>query len=106
MTLENKQYVNWAIENIPKLKIINNSIIDNEEHYCYVINNFFKAWGHQMIHNYSSLKKITMQNRFSKVRLCNVGESEVQCLQNIEKHGTIIPENINLIETMVVEIIK
>jgi predicted SAM-dependent methyltransferase len=106
MALENKQYVNWAIENIPKLKIINNSIIDHEEYYCYVINNFFKAWGHQMIHNYSSLKKIAIQNRFSKVRLCNVGQSEVQCLQNIEKHGTIIPENINLMETMVVEIIN
>ncbi len=105
-TTENKQYVNWAVENIPGLTIINNSIIDTEEHYCYVINNFFKAWGHQMIHNYSSLKKIGMQNRFSQVRLCNVGESKVLCLQNIEKHGAIIPVNMNLLETMVVEMIK
>jgi predicted SAM-dependent methyltransferase len=106
MTLENRQYVNWAVDNIPNLGIISNSIIDIEEHYCYVINNFFKAWGHQMIHNYSSLKKMAMQNRFSDFRLSSVNKSEVLYLQNIENHGTIIPENMNIIETMVVEIIK
>lgn len=105
-TLENKQYVNWAVENIPNLEAVNNSIIDIEEHYCYVINNFFKAWGHQMIHNYSSIKKLALQCGYAQVRQCNVGESDVPLLRNIEKHGTIIPININLIETMVIEIIK
>lgn len=105
-TLENKHYVKWAVENIPNLKIVNNSIIDIEEHYNYVINNFFKAWGHQMIHNYASIEKLALQCGYSQVIKCTVGESNYEMLRNIEKHGTIIPEEINLIETMVVEIIK
>jgi predicted SAM-dependent methyltransferase len=105
-TLENKQYVNWAVENIPNLRIVNNLIINSEEHYNYVINNFFKAWGHQMIHNYSSIEKLALQCGYSQAENCNVGESSYEMLRNIEKHGTIIPEEINLIETMVVEIVK
>jgi predicted SAM-dependent methyltransferase len=105
-TIENKRYVNWAVENIPNLKIVNNSIIDIEGHYNYVINNFFKAWGHQMIHNYASIEKLALQCGYSQVENCNVGESSYEMLKNIEKHGTIIPEEINLIETMVVELVK
>ncbi|WP_165930230.1 class I SAM-dependent methyltransferase [Flavobacterium ranwuense] len=105
-TQENKHYVNWAVENIPNLRIVNNSIVDIEEQYCYVINNFFKAWGHQMIHNYTSIEKLALQCGYSQVINCNVGESNYEMLRNIEKHGAIIPEEINLIETMVVEIVK
>lgn len=105
-TAKNKHYVEWAVNNIPNLKIVNNTIIDVEEHHNYVINNFFKAWGHQLIHNYSSIKKLALQCGYTHIRQCNVGESEVSYLRDIEKHGTIIPNNINLIETMVVEIIK
>lgn len=105
-TLENKHYVNWAVKNIPNLRTVNNLIINNEEHYNYVINNFFKAWGHQMIHNYASIEKLALQCGYSQVINCNVGESKYEMLRNIEKHGTIIPEEINLIETMVIEIVK
>lgn len=104
--LENKQYVNWAVENIPNLKIVNNLNISDEEHYVYVINNFFKASGHQMIHNYDSISKLALQCGYSQIKQCEVSESEVSFLKNIEKHGTIIPQKINLIETMVVEITK
>lgn len=104
--LENIEYVDWAINNIPHLKEVKNSIVDNEEYYVYVINNFFKAWGHQQIHNFPSLTKLALQCKYSKARRCNVGESEVFALQNIEKHGTVIPEKINLFESMVIEIIK
>lgn len=105
-TLENRKYVNWAVKNIPNLNVVNNTIADIEEHYCYVINNFFKAWGHQMIHNYDSISKLALQCGYSQIIQCKVGESEVLFLQNIEKHGTIIPKEINLLETMVVEIKK
>lgn len=103
---ENIEYVHWAVKNIPLLKIVETSIIHKEEHYVYVINNFFKAWGHQMIHNYSSLRKLVLQFNFSETRECAVGRSEFEILRNIEKHGTIIPEVYNLKETMVLEIVK
>lgn len=103
---ENIDYVDWAIKNIPHLKGVKNTVIDKDQHYIYVINNFFKAWGHQVIHNVESLSKLAMQCHFSQVRECAVGESEVSIFKNIEKHGTVLPERINLMETMVVEIIK
>lgn len=105
-TTKHLDYVEYAIHSSSYLQPVKNFIINTEEHHNYVINNFFKAWGHQMIHNFSSIKKLAMQCNYTSVRECNVGESEVSFLQNIEKHGTIIPERINLIETMIVEIIK
>lgn len=103
---ESKHYVDWAVKNIPHLKSVKNLVVNDQEHYVYVINNFFKAWGHQVIHNFDSLSKLALQCNFSQVRECAVGESEVTIFKNIEKHGTILPERINLMETMVVEIIK
>ena len=105
-SIDHIAYVEYAINSSPYLNSVKTSVVDKEEHYNYVINNFFKAWGHQMIHNFSSIKKLARQCNFTSVRKCEVGESEVLFLRNIEKHGTIIPVKINLIETMVVEIIK
>jgi predicted SAM-dependent methyltransferase len=103
---ESEHYVDWAVKNIPHLKAVKKMVVDDEEHYIYVINNFFKAWGHQVIHNVESISKLAMQCHFSQVRECAVGVSEVSIFKNIEKHGTILPERINLMETMVVEIMK
>jgi SAM-dependent methyltransferase len=103
---ENRDYVDWAVKFVPHLKAVKNLVVDDEAHYVYVINNFFKAWGHQVIHNVDSISKLALQCNFSQVRECVVGESEVSIFKNIEKHGTILPERINLMETMVVEIVK
>lgn len=103
--LQNKNYVDWAIRNIPNLRKVNDTV-NIEDYHNYVINNFFKDWGHQMIHDFTSLKKLALQCGYSEVRECKVGESGYPHLINIEKHGTVIPPGINLIETMVLEIIK
>ena len=105
-TQESRYYVDYYVSCFPQFKEVNKIVIDKNEHYNYVINNFFKAWGHQMIHNFSSIKKLALQCDFAQVRQTKVGESEISFLQNIERHGTIIPERINEIETMVIEIIK
>jgi predicted SAM-dependent methyltransferase len=103
---ENLDYVDWYVQNMPHLKSVKNLVIDKDQHYIYAINNFFKAWGHQVIHNVSSISKLALQCNFSQIRECAVGQSEVPVFKNIEKHGTVIPERINIMETMVVEIIK
>lgn len=99
-------YVDHYVSSYPCFKSVRESINDRDQHYIYVINNFFKAWGHQMIHDFSSIEKLAMQCNYSSIRKCKVGESEISFLQNIEKHGTVMPERINFIETMVVEIMK
>lgn len=105
-TIEHLDYVDYYINASPYLKSVREFVVAKKEHHNYVVNNFFKAWGHQMIHDFSSLKELAIQCNYTSVRECKVGESEVSFLQDIEKHGTIIPERINLIETMIVEIIK
>lgn len=99
-------YVDHYISSYPCFKSVRESIKDKDQHYIYIINNFFKAWGHQMIHDFSSIEKLALQCNYSSIRKCKVGESEISFLKNIEKHGTAIPERINLVETMVVEIVK
>jgi predicted SAM-dependent methyltransferase len=101
-----QDYVNHYISSHSCLRSVFELVDSKEEHYIYVINNFFKAWGHQMIHDFSSIQKLALQCNYEVVRRCKVGESEVSFLQNIERHGTAIPERINLLETMVVEIVK
>lgn len=100
------EYTSWAVNNSPYLKSVKEKVVDKDSHYCYVINNFFKAWGHQMIHNQNSLEKLALQYGFNQVRACEVGESNEEHLKNIERHNTVIPPNMNLLETMVVELIK
>ena len=101
-----REYVHWAVNNSLTLRDVKNKIRTPSTHYCYVINNFFKAWGHQMVHNLESLEQIGLQAGFSTVRKCEVGKSEDPVLQGVEKHGEVIPEEMNLLETMVVELIK
>lgn len=101
-----QDYVNHYVSSHSCLRTVFELVDSKEEYYIYVINNFFKAWGHQMIHDFSSIQKLALQCNYEDVRRCKVGESEVSFLQNIERHGTAIPERINLLETMVVEIVK
>jgi predicted SAM-dependent methyltransferase len=103
---ENKNYVDWGINNIPGLRSVHELVEDKNDHYIYIINNFFKAWGHKMIHNFSSLKNLSMQYGFVNIVQKEVGESEQIVFLNIEKHGTIIPEEINKLETLVIEMQK
>lgn len=103
---EKKEYVEWAVKNVVNLEKVDNLVDDSSKHYCYVINNFFKAWGHQVLHNFSSIESLSTQCGFTSVQECNISESDYDSLRNVEKHGTIIPNHINEIETFVVELIK
>lgn len=105
-TSENREYVNWYIKHSPYLSTVNKRVDDESFHYCYIINNFFKAWGHKMIHNFDSLKSLAYQAGFSQIIETEVGKSDFSDLQNIEKHGNIIPAVFNKQETMVVELKK
>lgn len=102
----NKKYVEWYMLNSPYLGPANELVLNKSYHYCYVINNFFKAWGHKMIHNVESLKSLAIQSGFSDIKEVEVGASEHKSLVNIEKHGAIIPADFNVQETMVLEFKK
>lgn len=103
---ESKDYNEWYVDKFPHFKMVKNLIADKDQYFIYVINNFFKAWGHQVIHNVRSLSTLALQCNFAQARECKVGESEIMAFKNIEKHGTVLPERINKFETMVLELTK
>lgn len=104
--IKHQNYVKWAINSSLTLQPVREGVVGKSEHYCYVINNFFHAWGHQMIHNFSSIEKLALQCGFRSVRLSKVGVSEVSVFRGVEMHGNVIPEDKNLLETMVIELLK
>jgi predicted SAM-dependent methyltransferase len=71
-----------------------------------VINNFVRNWGHQFIYDKKTLKAVLEAGGFKDVRFCEVGESQVQELQHIEKHGFIIGHDFNKLESLIIEGIK
>jgi predicted SAM-dependent methyltransferase len=68
-----------------------------------VINNFFKDWGHQYIHDFESLQLLLMNAGFKDVIEVSVGQSKHVELQGLEKHGNEIGNEFNLLESIVVE---
>lgn len=103
---ENQEYLDWALGQSKALKKLPVEAHGGVTSYAYVINNFFKAWGHEMIHNYDSLSKLAINCGFSLAREQKVGHSEFSQLCNIERHGEIIPARFNEKETMVIEFSK
>ena len=76
---------------------------DAENLEVYVVNNYFRDWGHQLIHNRNSLSSLMRQFGFSGVGFREVGRSEDPVLCGLERHGKMITEEFNRLETMVIE---
>lgn len=70
---------------------------------AFVINNFFKNWGHKFIYDFKLLKLLLEKNGFSNVIEREVGKSEDINLQNLEAHGAFISEESNRLQSFVVE---
>lgn len=72
----------------------------------YVINNFFRDWGHQFIHDYKSLSTLLIDAGFVKGKKWNVMESDDANLRNLEQHGKEISDSFNKLESIIVEAVK
>lgn len=102
----NIKYINWSMQHSQSLRKIESFLNGKNDSKVYVINNFFHAWGHKQIHNKASLSSLGLQCGFSSAAVCEVGKSPEINLKNIEHHGTIIPGEMNQIETMILEFYK
>ena len=72
----------------------------------YVINHFHTAWGHQIIYDKETLSDLLVKVGFKDVCSCEVGKSSHPELQGVEGHFNQIPEDFNLLETMILEATK
>ena len=100
----NRRYLAWSYrlfgmkQGVPEVA---------EKNYpTYVINNFFRLWGHQFIHTPESLKELAEGIGFHGIRPYSIGKSDTLALQGLERHGQNIPAWANELETFVVEMEK
>jgi predicted SAM-dependent methyltransferase len=97
-------YVKWSTQRY--VYDVRDLMKENEFHEVFVINNFFRDWGHQVIHNFATLEIVLKKAGFREVTRQKVGESSDPVLNKLERHGNIIPPEFNELETIVVEAIK
>ncbi len=71
-----------------------------------VINNFFRDWGHQFIHDEQTLTYILQDANFTHITRCQVNESADAAFQNLEQHGNEIGEQFNKLESIIFEATK
>ena len=67
------------------------------------MNNFFRDWGHEVLYNYEGLEVVLKKAGFVNIKRQDVGKSGIAVFDKLEKHGEIIPDEFNVLETVVVE---
>ena len=101
---ENQKYLQWSTQSfLPDIENFYNGKYYLSE---YVINNFFHDWGHQFIHTPKEFKILAEKIGFKHIQRCLVKNSEHAIFKSIERHGEIIPEWANILETFVYEMQK
>jgi predicted SAM-dependent methyltransferase len=93
-----KRYIEFSVD-----RYLKNSVPTQD---VYVVNNFFRDWGHQFIHDYKSLEYLLTSSGFLQVKSCSVMESTDTHLQNLEQHGKEITPEFNVMESVIVEAMK
>lgn len=96
-----KRYVRWSTERY--VHEISRHLDENEYSAAFVVNNFFRDWGHEILYNYEGLELCLKKKGFTHISRKEVGESRLEVFKRLEKHGEIIPEEFNTLETIVVE---
>ena len=69
----------------------------------YVVNRFHTTWGHQIIYDKETLENLLVSTGFKNITICEVGKSNHKALCGVEGHFKLIPEEFNLLETMIME---
>jgi SAM-dependent methyltransferase len=73
---------------------------------CFVVNCFFRSWGHKFLYDPQTLTAALREAGFVDVVECETGESCDEHLRGIESHGKKIGEENNRFESMVFEAIR
>lgn len=93
-----KQYIQWAVDTfLSEIGIYQAA---------FVINNFFRAWGHEFIYDLTTLQGTLEEVGFVNPVYYEPGESDDKELQCLESHQKVIPDQFNRLETMVIEAIR
>lgn len=89
------RYIQWAGETfLPGIDLPTDA---------FVINNFFRDWGHLFIYDFKTLSVLLLQFGFVDITRREVGQSDDVNLRNVECRGSMIGEEFNRLESLVVE---
>jgi SAM-dependent methyltransferase len=72
----------------------------------FVVNNFFRSFGHQFIHTGQTIRTLFEAAGFTQIFQYSPGVSDDDQLRGLESHGALIGESINHFESMVFEATK
>jgi predicted SAM-dependent methyltransferase len=89
-----QRYIRWAVDSHTDFGIY----IDT-----FVINNFFRSWGHKFIYDYKTLKDLMTRCGFADIRTYNPGESDDKNLEGLESHDREIGKEFNKLESLILE---
>jgi predicted SAM-dependent methyltransferase len=88
-------YIRWSVDAfMPHIGIYRDA---------FVINNFFRNWGHRFVYDFATLTRALAAAGFVAVVRRAVGESDDAHLRDLESHSSDISPEFNLLETMVAE---
>jgi len=96
-----KDYLKWGAETYFPSQV--KRFGDKAKNEIFIINNYFYSWGHQFIHNPTTLRMLLENAGFANIRQLKIFESKIVDFQNLETHGNVIPPQFNEMETMVFE---
>lgn len=92
-----EEYIRWITDTwMPELKGTYSDVL--------VINNAFRAWGHQCVYDEATLRASLVEAGFVDVKRYPPGESDDPHLKGLESHGNAVGNvELNRFETMVLE---
>ncbi|HTY61239.1 MAG TPA: methyltransferase domain-containing protein [Acidobacteriota bacterium] len=96
----NIEYTRWAAQRFLTKAGMG---YDEDQAAVYVISNFFRDFGHKVIHSFESIQSLLLKAGFREIEQAKIGVSKTPELCMLEQHGHVIPDEFNRLETLVVE---
>lgn len=97
-SLLQREYIRWSVQT-------NTPDVPDPTNETFVINNYVRDWGHTFIYDEKTLKQSLQLAGFSQLRKCDLQESPVDSLRNLENE-TRMPAGFLRLESMVFEAVK
>ena len=75
-----------------------------EDGVCFIVNNFFRVYGHKYLYDRKSLMAIVGEAGFENISMAfKPNESDDEHFRGIKSHASLIGEEMNIFETMVLQ---
>lgn len=101
-----RRYIEWHLERFAPRIYADFAADGNPLPASLVVNDFMRMWDHRTIYDLSTLREMLTQAGFDRVAVQESGRSSHPFLCGLERHGTVIPDWANRLESVTVEATK